>query len=209
MLKLKTHSGVHDLFRFWYISEYKYGSILWLEDGNLYLRLRKMSHTIYAANGKVSHILTNTVVYFDWKMVIYIYFWNKYGSILWLEDGNLYLRLVKMSHTIYAANGKVIHIHREYGSILWLEDGNLYLRLRTVVYFDWKTVIYIYICGQCTHNLCCQWKSQSHSPAHVLILCCQWKSQSHSPAHVLIFMLPMEKSVKCIGACANEIIPNG
>jgi hypothetical protein len=23
---------------------------------NLYLRLRKMSHTIYAANGKVSHI---------------------------------------------------------------------------------------------------------------------------------------------------------
>jgi hypothetical protein len=24
-------------------------------DNNLYLRLRKMSHTIYAANGKVSH----------------------------------------------------------------------------------------------------------------------------------------------------------
>ena len=29
--------------------EYKYGSILWLEDGILYLRLRTMSHTIYAA----------------------------------------------------------------------------------------------------------------------------------------------------------------
>jgi hypothetical protein len=29
--------------------EYKYGSILWLEDGNLYLRLQTMSHTIYAA----------------------------------------------------------------------------------------------------------------------------------------------------------------
>jgi hypothetical protein len=28
---------------------YKYGSILWLEDGYLYLRLRKMSHTIYSA----------------------------------------------------------------------------------------------------------------------------------------------------------------
>jgi hypothetical protein len=27
-----------------------------LEDGNLYLRLRKISHTIYATNGKVSHI---------------------------------------------------------------------------------------------------------------------------------------------------------
>jgi hypothetical protein len=35
-----------------------------------------------------------------------------YGSILWLEDGNLYLRLRKMSHTIYAASGKVSHIHR-------------------------------------------------------------------------------------------------
>jgi hypothetical protein len=30
-------------------SEYKYGSILWLADGNLYLRLRTKSHTIYAA----------------------------------------------------------------------------------------------------------------------------------------------------------------
>jgi hypothetical protein len=37
---------------------------------------------------------TNTVVYFDWKTV------------------NLYLRLRKMSHTIYAANGKVSRIHR-------------------------------------------------------------------------------------------------
>ena len=36
----------------------------------------------------------NTVVYFDWK------------------DGNLYLHLRKMSHTLYAANGKVSHIHR-------------------------------------------------------------------------------------------------
>ena len=38
---------------------------------------------------------TNTVVYFDWK-----------------TSGNLYLRLRKMSYTIYAANGKVSHIHR-------------------------------------------------------------------------------------------------
>jgi hypothetical protein len=37
---------------------------------------------------------------------------TKYGSILLLEDGSLYLRLRKMSHTIYAANGKVRHIHR-------------------------------------------------------------------------------------------------
>ena len=47
MLKLKAHSGFHDLCRFWYVWEYKYGMILWLEDDNLYIRLRKMSHTIY------------------------------------------------------------------------------------------------------------------------------------------------------------------
>jgi hypothetical protein len=45
----KTHSGFHDLVWFWYFWEYKYGSIFWLEDGNLYLRLWTMSHTIYAA----------------------------------------------------------------------------------------------------------------------------------------------------------------
>jgi hypothetical protein len=49
MLKLKAHSGFNELFRFWYVYEYKYGNILWLEDGHLYLRLRTMSHTIYAA----------------------------------------------------------------------------------------------------------------------------------------------------------------
>jgi hypothetical protein len=43
---------------------------------------------------------------------------TKYGSILWLEDGNLYLRLRKMSHTIYAANGKVSHIHRGTNEII-------------------------------------------------------------------------------------------
>jgi len=30
MLKLKTHSGFRELFRFWYVYECKYGSILWL-----------------------------------------------------------------------------------------------------------------------------------------------------------------------------------
>jgi len=29
-----------------------------------------------------------------------------------LEDGNLYLHLRKMSHTMYSANGKVSPIHR-------------------------------------------------------------------------------------------------
>jgi len=36
-----------------------------------------------------------------------------YGSILCLEDGNLYLRLRKMSHTIYASkfDQTIIHQH--------------------------------------------------------------------------------------------------
>jgi hypothetical protein len=56
MLKLKAHSGFHDFFDSDISKEYKYGSMLWLEDGNLYLHLWKMLHTIYAVNGKVSHI---------------------------------------------------------------------------------------------------------------------------------------------------------
>jgi hypothetical protein len=30
-----------------------------------------------------------------------------------------------------------------------------------------QTLIHIYVCENVAHNLCCQWKSQSHSPAHV------------------------------------------
>jgi hypothetical protein len=44
----------------------------------------------------------------------------------------------------------------------------------TVVYFDWKTVIYVYACGKCRTQ----------------------------------FILPMEKSVTFIDACAIEIIPS-
>ena len=52
-------------------------------------------------------------------------------------------------------------------------DSDMSKSTNTVVYFDWKTVIYIYVCGKCRTQ----------------------------------FMLPMEKSVTFIGACANEIIP--
>ena len=53
-------------------------------------------------------------------------------------------------------------------------DSDMSKSTNTVVYFDWKTVIYIYVCGKC-----------------------------HTQ-----FMLPMEKLVAFIGACANEIIPS-
>jgi hypothetical protein len=34
------------------------------------------------------------------------------NTVVYLEDSNLYLRFRKMSHTIYAANGKVSDTHR-------------------------------------------------------------------------------------------------
>ena len=80
------------------------------------------------------HILAS-MIYFDSDMSKY-----KYGSILWLEDGNLLFMLAKMSHTIYVTR----------------------ITLRPL-----------------------------------------------SALFGLQFMLKMGKSVTFIGACANEIIPNG
>ena len=54
-------------------------------------------------------------------------------------------------------------------------DSDMSKSTNTVVCFDWKTVIYIYVCRKCSTQ----------------------------------FMLSMGKSVTFIGACANEIIPNG
>ena len=53
-------------------------------------------------------------------------------------------------------------------------DSGMSKSTNTVIYFDWKTVICIYVCGKCGTQ----------------------------------FMLPMEKSITFIGACANEIIPS-
>ena len=61
-------------------------------------------------------------------------------------------------------------------------DSDMSKSTNTVVYFDWKTVIYIYACRKC-HPL--------------------------SALFGLQFMLPMEKSVTFTDGCANEIIPNG
>ena len=41
--------------------------------------------------------------------------------------------------------------------------------MRKVPSISGYAVIYIYVCENVAHNLCCQWKSQSHSPAHVLM----------------------------------------
>ena len=68
---------------------------------------------------------------------------------------------------------KIIIIKQVYYMIYF--DSDMSKSTNTVVYIDWKTIIYIYACGKCRTQ----------------------------------FMLPMEKSFRFTGACANEIIPNG
>ena len=41
-------------------------------------------------------------------------------------------------------------------------DSDMSKSTNMVIYFDWKT-----FAENIAHNLCYQWKSQSHSPAHV------------------------------------------
>ena len=42
-------------------------------------------------------------------------------------------------------------------------DSDMSNSANTVVYFDWKTVIYIYVCGQVAHNLCCPIRADDNS----------------------------------------------
>jgi hypothetical protein len=49
--------------------------------------------------------IISSMIYFDSDKC-------KYSSILWLEDGNLYLRLRKMLHTIYTAKFEQTIIHQ-------------------------------------------------------------------------------------------------
>ena len=69
-------------------------------------------------------------------------------------------------------------------------DSDMSKSTNTVVYFDWKTVIYTYAWGKKKHTI---------YVTRIILrpLSALFESQ---------FMLPMETSVTFIGACANEII---
>jgi hypothetical protein len=54
---------------------------------------------------------THTVVYFDWKMVIYVYACENVAHNL-CNSNNTAPSIGIIRVTIYAANGKVSHIHR-------------------------------------------------------------------------------------------------
>ena len=60
---------------------------------------------------KIKSINQNTF-WLPWIVLILICLRVQYGSILWLEDGNLYLRLRTMSHTNYAAKFEQTIIHQ-------------------------------------------------------------------------------------------------
>jgi hypothetical protein len=56
---------------------------------------------------------THTVVYYDWKTVIYIYACGKCRTQFYLCNSNNTASSIGIIRvTIYAANGKVSHIHR-------------------------------------------------------------------------------------------------
>ena len=62
----------------------------------------------------------------------------------------------------------------------------------TVVHFDWKTVIYIYACGNVAHNLC---NSNNTAPSIGIIRVTIYAANSKvsSPAHVLARLLTKRK----------------
>ena len=69
-------------------------------------------------------------------------------------------------------------------------DSYMSKSTNTVVYFDWKTVIYTYACAKKSHTI---------YVTRIILrpLSALFGSQ---------FMLPMETSVTFTGGCANEII---
>jgi hypothetical protein len=73
-------------------------------------------------------------------------------------------------------------------------DSDMSKSTNTVVYFDWKTVIYIYVCGQCRHNLTAKFEQTIiHQHVHL-----QRESQSHEPARALMRLYPIDKSLVCL-----------
>ena len=75
-------------------------------------------------------------------------------------------------------------------------DSDMSKSKNTVVYFDWKTVIYIYACGQCrTQFVLPNSSRRSIIRQHVHL---RRESQSHAPAHVLMRLYPIDKSLVCL-----------
>jgi hypothetical protein len=141
MLKLKIHSGFHDLFRFWYVQEYKYSSILWLEDGNLYLRLRKMSHTIYAANGKVSH---------SWNQKVFLMLHVSFGA-----SGFFFIQRLSLSCLVHWWLISIILIFCFCKALafLWLDERRCRLRGKSGVHLMSLLWLFLRILNGCTMSL--------------------------------------------------------
>jgi hypothetical protein len=105
---------------------------------------------------------TNTVVYFDWKTVIYDYacgqcltqFTLRCCVETYFMNFNIYpLYPLYVICIFYLKCLYIVHIRLCHKWETHLKVPRLQMPLskntNTVVYFDWKTVIYDYACGQC------------------------------------------------------------
>jgi hypothetical protein len=70
-------------------------------------------------------------------------------------------------------------------------DSDMSKSTNTIVYFDWKTVIYIYACGM-SPTIYAAIFEQTIIHQHVHL---RRESQSHAPAHVLMILYSINKSL--------------
>ena len=78
-----------------------------------------------------------------------------------------------------------------------------------VVYFDWKTVIHIYVCRQCRT----QFMLPNSSRRQFINIHIYNGKVNHVPAHVLMRLYPIDKSLVCLQnerrtSCQNVHLPS-
>ena len=89
----------------------------------------------------------------SWIILILICLRVQYGSILWLEDGNLYLRLRTMSYTIYATKFEQTKIH-QHVHLRRESQSHIHLRLESQSYW-WRICSnnIVLACFNCTSHI--------------------------------------------------------
>jgi hypothetical protein len=75
-------------------------------------------------------------------------------------------------------------------------DSDMSKSTNTVVYFDWKTAIYIYVnLRTMSHTIYAAKFEQTIIHQHVHL---RRENQSHAPAHVLMRLYLIDKSLVCL-----------
>jgi hypothetical protein len=79
---------------------------------------------------------------------------------------------------------RILVFYLEPVSMIYL-DSDMSKTTNTVVYFDWKTAIYIYVYGQCRTQFMLSYSSNMYI-------------YDGKPAHVLMRLYPIDKSLVCL-----------